>query len=223
MMARKPVAKKGAKKPPGKKRVGKSGAVKARKNEKAKVEISAGGIVYRRTPKGVRVALILDPFGKWTFAKGHVEEGETVRQAAARETREEMGLDEVKMVAPLGKIDFWFRERYRPETRGSLIHKYVHYFLMEVDASVKGTPQKKEHIRKIIWVPPHKMMSQSSYKDVKPVVKAARDMLKKKFGGSPKVAGGNGEKRAKPDNRGKRRRYRPKRAVSKKVERQEKK
>lgn len=161
--------------------------------KKTRVEISAGGIVYRRTPKGVRVALILDPFGKWTFAKGHVEEGETIRQAAIRETKEEMGLQEVRIKAPLGKIDFRFRDRYRPETRGVLIHKYVHYFLMEAEPGAKGKPQKKELIRRIIWIPPHRMMSKSSYKDVKPVAEKARDLLNRRFGGkrgaAPKGAG----------------------------------
>ena len=127
--------------------------------KKARVEISAGGIVYRRTPKGVRVALILDPFKKWTFAKGHVEEGETIRQAAVRETKEEMGLDDVRIVAPLGKIDFWFRDQYRPETRGVLVHKHVHYFLMEADPDAMGKRQKKERIRRILWVSPYRMLS----------------------------------------------------------------
>ncbi|MEA3249243.1 MAG: NUDIX domain-containing protein [Patescibacteria group bacterium] len=170
-------AKKGRKKEVrgGKRKGGREGGKKAR------IEISAGGIVYRRTPKGVRVALILDPFGKWTFAKGHVEEGETIRQAAVRETKEEMGLDEVSIKAPLGKIDFWFRDRYRPETRGILVHKYVHYFLMEADPGAKGRPQKKERIRRIIWVTPYRMMSQSSYKDVKSVIVKAKKMLDMKF------------------------------------------
>jgi len=50
--------------------------------ERMKVEISAGGIVFKRTPKGVRVAFIMDPYSKWAFAKGHVEKGETVEHAA---------------------------------------------------------------------------------------------------------------------------------------------
>src|SRR3989338_7733862 len=99
--------------------------------ERMKVEISAGGIVFKRTPRGVRVAFIMDPYNKWAFAKGHVEKGETVEQAALRETREEMGLRKLRIVAPLGVIDFWFHDRYRPETKGVLVHKYVHYFLMQ--------------------------------------------------------------------------------------------
>ncbi len=142
---------------------------------KTRLEISAGGIVFKRTPQGVRVAFILDPFRKWAFAKGHVEKGETVEAAALREVREEMGLGRLRPVAKLGKIDFWFRDRYRPETRGTLIHKYVHFFLFEAPPGATGRPQKKERIRRIIWVPLRKMSFVSGYKDVRPVINRAKE------------------------------------------------
>jgi 8-oxo-dGTP pyrophosphatase MutT (NUDIX family) len=144
---------------------------------RVKVEVSAGGIVYKRTPTGVRVAFILDPFSKWAFAKGHVERGETVEQAAVRETMEEMGLDQLRVVSPLGTIDFWFRDRYRPETRGVLVHKYVHYFLMEAPSDAAGRPQRKEKIRKVIWVSLGRAMRTSSYEDVRPILKKAMSLL----------------------------------------------
>ncbi|MEK9152250.1 MAG: NUDIX domain-containing protein [Patescibacteria group bacterium] len=142
----------------------------ARKQPRVRVEISAGGIVFKRTPKGVRLAFIMDPYGKWTFAKGHPEVGETIVDAALRETREEMGLGRLKIIKPVGKIDIWFRDRYRPETKGMLVHKHVHYFLMEAPAHAKGRPQFKEKIRKIIWVPLRRALDTSSYKDVRPVL-----------------------------------------------------
>jgi 8-oxo-dGTP pyrophosphatase MutT (NUDIX family) len=144
-----------------------------------RVEISAGGIVFKRTPKGVRVALLLDPFGKWAFAKGHRESGETINQAAIRETMEEMGLPKLRIRSFLGKIDFWFHDRYRPATRGVLIHKYVHLFLMEAPAGVYGKPQKKEKIRRIIWVPLDKLRSKSSYVDMQPIIDRAVNFLQK--------------------------------------------
>jgi ADP-ribose pyrophosphatase YjhB (NUDIX family) len=142
-------------------------------NERVKVEISAGGIVFKRTPKGVRIAFIMDPFGKWAFAKGHVEKEESVVDAAVRETREEMGLGRLKVIAPLGTIDFWFRDRYRAETKGVLVHKYVHYFLMQAPSRAKGSPQRKEKIRRIIWVGLKGAMKTSSYDDVRPILQKA--------------------------------------------------
>lgn len=140
---------------------------------RVQVEISAGGIVYKRTRKGLKMSLMLDPFGKWTFAKGHVESGETIEQAALRETAEEMALRGLKLRLPLGTIDFWFREKYRPGSKGMLVHKFVHYFLMEAPSGEWGSPQKHEKIRQIIWVDPREAMAKSSYEDVRPVLEKA--------------------------------------------------
>jgi ADP-ribose pyrophosphatase YjhB (NUDIX family) len=158
------------------------GRTAARKKDRRPVrrirtEISAGGIVFKLAPGGILLALMLDPFSKWAFAKGHVEKGETPAEAAVRETGEEMGLKDLRVIAPLGKIDFWFRDRYRPETKGVLIHKYVHYFLMQAPADAKGQPQKKEKIRRVIWLGLRQAIQRSSYRDVLPVLKRASAYL----------------------------------------------
>ncbi len=147
---------------------------------RVRMEVSAGGIVFKRTPQGVRVAFIMDPYGKWTFAKGHPEKGETIAAAALRETREEMGLGRLRIVAPLGKIDIWFRDRYRKETKGMLVHKFIHYFLMEAPASAKGQPQQKEKIRNLIWVPLPRAIATSNYKDVRPLLQKAIAILSRR-------------------------------------------
>lgn len=143
----------------------------------AKTEISAGGIVFKRTPRGLRLALMLDPYGRWAFAKGHVEPGESLKAAALREAREELGLGRLKIVAPLGRIDFWFRDRYRPESRGTLIHKYVHYFLMEAPPSAHGQPLKQEKIAGLAWVDLAQACRQSGYRDARPILRRAESFL----------------------------------------------
>lgn len=140
---------------------------------RVQVEISAGGVVYKRTRKGLKISLMLDPFGRWTFAKGHVEAGETIEQAALRETAEEMALRGLKLRQPLGTIDFWFREKYRVGSKGMLVHKFVHYFLMEAPSGEWGSPQKDEKIRQITWVDPREAIQKSSYEDVRPVLEKA--------------------------------------------------
>lgn len=57
-----------------------------------KYEKSCGAICYTLTGGVPRVLVICHRYGgHWAFPKGHVEEGETERQTAAREVREETG------------------------------------------------------------------------------------------------------------------------------------
>src|SRR5690606_19580309 len=49
-------------------------------------EISAGGVVYRRTKSGaIEVQLIQDRYGRTSLPKGKMEPGETVEETALRE------------------------------------------------------------------------------------------------------------------------------------------
>lgn len=163
---------------------------KSARPPKVQVEISAGGVVYKRVKGQLKIALMLDPFGKWTFAKGHVEPGETIEEAAVRETSEEMMLNNLKLHQPLGTIDFWFREKYRPGNKGKLIHKFVHYFLMEAPVREWGKPLKEEKIRKIAWVSPKETVRRSGYEDVRPVLEKALITLgiRKRIPAAPKSA-----------------------------------
>jgi 8-oxo-dGTP pyrophosphatase MutT (NUDIX family) len=88
-------------------------------------DVSAGGVIVRRGSDGVEVALVGrgTPL-RWGLPKGGVEWGETLDGAAVREAQEETGL-RVRLVAPIGDIEYWFA------TRGVRHHKRVHYFLME--------------------------------------------------------------------------------------------
>jgi ADP-ribose pyrophosphatase YjhB (NUDIX family) len=141
-------------------------------------EYSAGGVVFKQTPRGYEIAFIKDPYGKWAFAKGHVETGETLEQAAVRETREEMGLRSLRLVAPLGRIKLLFEDRYRQETKGRMIRKYVHYFLMQAAPGAFGKPQKTEKIRAMTWVPLEQAIDKSGYEDVRPLIMKATKLLR---------------------------------------------
>ncbi|MBO4919999.1 MAG: NUDIX domain-containing protein [Erysipelotrichaceae bacterium] len=56
-------------------------------------EISAGAVLYTRKQDEVLYLLIRDFHGNYGFPKGHLEKGETLKEAAEREIREEVGLD----------------------------------------------------------------------------------------------------------------------------------
>ena len=73
---------------------------------------AAGLLLYRRGPSGVEVLLAHPggPFwarkdlGAWTIPKGEIDPGEDPVSAARREFREEIGLDVIGPLEPLGQI-----------------------------------------------------------------------------------------------------------------------
>ena len=75
-------------------------------------EPTSGGIIFRRNTKGeIEILLIQDAKDRWTIPKGHIEKGETSKQTAEREIKEETGLAEVEMLNWLGKINFQYRRQ----------------------------------------------------------------------------------------------------------------
>ena len=87
--------------------------------------VSAGGVVWRRSPAGeVEVVLCGRTSDKiWGLPKGTPDDGEAIEETALREVREETGL-EVALGEPVGSIEYWFT------ANGVRYHKQVHHWLM---------------------------------------------------------------------------------------------
>lgn len=85
---------------------------------------SAGGVVYKATNGTVEFVLCgRDVPATWSLPKGTPDPGETIKQTALREVREETGL-EVTIESDLGLIEYWFRKP------GARVHKRVQFYLM---------------------------------------------------------------------------------------------
>jgi 8-oxo-dGTP pyrophosphatase MutT (NUDIX family) len=139
---------------------------------RAELEVSAGGIVFRRTPEeGPRFLLIRDSYDNWGFPKGHLEDGESPADAARRETAEETGLDQLVLQGPIRVIDWHFR------FRGRHIHKYCHFFLFE-SPSGDACPQVAEGITDCQWRPLEEALDLLSYDNARGVLKRAGDMVR---------------------------------------------
>ena len=149
---------------------------KNKKREPVQRELSAGGIVFQRSGNSISFAMMKDSYDKWTFPKGHVENNEDIEEAAARETLEELGLEQIRLLEYLGKIDIWFRDQFHK--KGQLIHKDIHFYLFETQPGSQLRPDPEEHAYQAKWVTLSKVEKESSYSDMEPIVKKAVELVK---------------------------------------------
>jgi 8-oxo-dGTP pyrophosphatase MutT (NUDIX family) len=146
------------------------GSRSKRRTPRARVETSAGGVVFRRTHAGIRVLLIRDPYANWGLPKGHLEEAETPAEAAVREVAEETGLADLEIVDSLPTIDWYFRDR------GRLIHKFCHFFLVEAGEG-EVVPQTDEGITECAWMEVPAALERVGYANAREVIRAAGQVL----------------------------------------------
>ncbi len=132
--------------------------------------------MFVRSGNSLLFAVMKDSYEKWTFPKGHVERGEDVEEAAARETLEELGLEQIRLLDYIGKIDIWFRDKFHK--KGQLIHKDIHYYLFEAEEHSELHPDPDEHVYEAKWIPLSKVERVSSYPDMIPIVKKAVELVK---------------------------------------------
>jgi 8-oxo-dGTP pyrophosphatase MutT (NUDIX family) len=123
-------------------------------------ETTAGGIVFRRNQKGeVEILLTQDAKDRWTIAKGHVEEGEITRETAEREIREETGLQEMRVMDWLGKINF----RYRRQS--SLVLMTMHVYLVQALGDTNKL-KKEDWMNGLGWFSLAKALDMIEYEDI---------------------------------------------------------
>jgi 8-oxo-(d)GTP phosphatase len=114
---------------------------------------AAGGVVYRKTPKGkIRVLMVhRQQYDDWTLPKGKADNGESPEETAIREVLEETG-QRCRIVAPLGAT------RYR--VQGGV--KEVHWFAMKPLPDSPGFTKNAE-VDRIKWLSRRKLLERLSY------------------------------------------------------------
>jgi 8-oxo-dGTP pyrophosphatase MutT (NUDIX family) len=114
------------------------------------LEISSGGVIYRRATEGIEVALTQTSRGPmWCLPKGRVEQSETLEQAAVREVREETGLHGL-IRCPLRPIEYTYQARGENGDR-TAVAKTVHFFLMEFRNG--STEDHDSEVADVRWFP----------------------------------------------------------------------
>lgn len=141
---------------------------------KFKKEISAGGIVYKKHAGKIQILVLKDPKNNWTFPKGLIEKNEDKIETAKRETREEVGVDNIEYKADLGSVG------YKYSFKNTLIDKTVYYHLFKIVGKPSLKAQKEEGITDAKFIDLYKAFDIIGYAKTNiPVLKKVEEYFKK--------------------------------------------
>jgi len=137
--------------------------------------VASGGIVRR----GDQVLILYKPrLNEYVLPKGHVEDGETLEQAAVREVQEETGYGRVRVVAPLGDP---LRSEFMRKGRWTVRDEF--YYLMELeDETPAALDLYDDHERdrqtfQLLWVPLSGAAERLTYEPARTFMRRAADWL----------------------------------------------
>src|SRR4051812_40975039 len=135
-------------------------------------EFSAGGVVVRGDETIVITPVRRAADGRSVVAlpKGHIDPGETPSEAAAREGREEAGVD-AEPVEKLGDVRYWYQRS------GQRIAKEVAFFLCEYRSGDPADHDSEVEVAR--WMPLDEAMTALSYKGEREMVERARERLRR--------------------------------------------
>lgn len=133
------------------------------------MESSAGMVLYRRTETENLFLLLKYPAGHWDFVKGHVESGETSREAAIRELYEETGIDDAVFVN-----GFRRRIKYTYRYGGRTRFKRVVFFLART--STEKVRISEEH-QTYMWCSYARSLNQVTFRNARYVLGSARRFM----------------------------------------------
>jgi len=152
-------------------------------------EKSAGVIIFRKEEGKIYYLLLHYPGinrkgGHWEFTKGHIENNETEEIAARRETMEETGISDIKILPGFKEyIKYFFRQNYKKEPiplktsnnkKTAWIFKLVVFFVAQTQTKeVKLSP---EHVN-YVWLPIEEAIKKTTYKNSKELLKKANNFL----------------------------------------------
>ena len=133
-------------------------------------EKSCGAVVYANNSE-VKYLLLRYEAGHWDFVKGNVEEGESEKETALRELKEETGIDDARFVGGFReKISYFYKRQ------GATVYKEVVFFLTE--AKNTNVRLSFEHVA-FDWLTYEEAMRKLTFKNARDVLQRARDFLKK--------------------------------------------
>lgn len=115
------------------------------------VILAAGGIIRRKTPHGIEIAVIhRSRYNDWCLPKGKPEPGETLDATALREVKEETGCD-VRLTSFAGTIDYLVTG----------VPKVVFFWNMESEGECAF--RSSEEVDQFVWMSPRDALKRLDY------------------------------------------------------------
>lgn len=130
-----------------------------------KVIEAAGGVVSNQKEE----ILFIRRIGKWDLAKGKIEKGESLEQAALREIEEETGLKELILEEFLNTTFHIYTER-----NGEKILKTTYWFKISYVGNSAPIPQIEEGISEVSWKNEKEILSEvfpMTFENIKLILK----------------------------------------------------
>lgn len=142
-------------------------------------EKSAGAIIFRMKNNTPYYLLLHYPSGHWEFAKGHIEEKESIEDTVKREVEEETGIKDLKVIPGFKEYSkYFFRKSYGLEgeakKKAPWVFKLVVFLLVET--KTEDVKISKEHIG-FAWLLFEEAVKKITYKNAKELLKKAHNYL----------------------------------------------
>ena len=134
-------------------------------------ERSAGVVIFRKEKEVLCYLLLHYEAGHWDFPKGHIEEGEGLKEAAMREAEEETGIKDIEFVSGFEEnIEYFFK------TKEGTVFKTVVFFLAET--KTKEIKLSSEHIG-FEWLTYDQAMDRLTFESAENILKKANELIVK--------------------------------------------
>jgi len=148
-----------------------------------RLQISAGGVAFRRRAGRIEVALIsVGEPARWQLPKGLIDRGESSEEAALREVREEAGI-ETEALSLVERVEYWYYATERGER--VRFHKFVDFYLLRYR---RGDVRRHDHeVNEARWVEIGEAARRLAFRSERGVLEKARALIESTAAGAERA------------------------------------